>query len=145
MKILEHASVKVMVWDDASDMGMDGPTYQPDLSGSELIFFGLGVRETRERVRVGRALRTLPRIEQAFIHGELSYSRAREFTRVATAQTESDWLALAQTLDMRAFERRVAGARAAQVSADGVGEVTADAERARQNALAELQNGARQL
>jgi hypothetical protein len=71
-------------------------------------FFQLGVRETRERVRVGRALRELPEIEQAFIDGALSYSRVREVTRVATAETEADWLSLAGRLDMRALERRVA-------------------------------------
>ncbi len=49
---------------------------------------------------------------------------------MATAQTERDWLALAQTLDMRAFERRVAGARVVQVSTDGAGGMTACAERA---------------
>ncbi len=39
--------------------------------------FDLSVRATRERVRVGRALRELPRIEQAFVDGRLGYSRAR--------------------------------------------------------------------
>ncbi|MBI4701032.1 MAG: hypothetical protein HY744_07720, partial [Deltaproteobacteria bacterium] len=42
---------------------------------------GLGVRATRERVRVGRALRELPAIEQAHLRGELSFSRVREVTR----------------------------------------------------------------
>ncbi len=78
-------------------------------------FFGLGVRETRERVRVGRALRQMPQVEAAFVSGELSYSRVREVTCVATPQTECDWLELARTLDMRALERRVAGAREASV------------------------------
>jgi hypothetical protein len=73
--------------------------------------FGLGVRNTRERVRVGRALRSLPQVEQAFIEGALSYSRVREVTRIATAVTEVVWLELAQTLDMRSLERRVAAAQ----------------------------------
>jgi hypothetical protein len=51
-------------------------------------FFQLGVRETRERVRVGRALRQLPEIEQAFITGTLSYSRVREDVHHLTAQAE---------------------------------------------------------
>jgi hypothetical protein len=72
-------------------------------------FFDLGAREVRERVRIGRALRQLPRIETAFIAGELSYSRVREVTRVAQPDTESEWLACARDLDMRALERRVAG------------------------------------
>jgi hypothetical protein len=74
-------------------------------------FFGLGAREMRERVRVGRALRRLPRIERAFAEGQLCYSRVREATRVATADTELDWLELARRLDMRSLERCVAGER----------------------------------
>ena len=75
-------------------------------------FFGLGVRDTRERVRVGRALRQLPDVEAAFVERELSYSRVREVTRVAEPHTEAHWLELARTLDMRALERSVAAARA---------------------------------
>ncbi len=67
--------------------------------------FGLGERDTRELVRVGRALRRLHEIERAFIAGELSYSRVREVTRVATVPTERDWLELARRLDMRSLER----------------------------------------
>jgi DprA/Smf-like nucleotide binding protein involved in DNA uptake len=75
-------------------------------------YFGLGGRDTRERVRIGHALRSLPQIDRAFSDGELSYSRVREVTRIATALTEPIWLELARTLDMRTLERRVAGARA---------------------------------
>jgi hypothetical protein len=69
--------------------------------------FGLGAHSTRERIRVGRALRSLPKIEGALVSGELSYSRAREVTRVATPGDESAWLDLACTLPMRTLERRV--------------------------------------
>ncbi|MEO8182257.1 MAG: hypothetical protein ABI895_25760 [Deltaproteobacteria bacterium] len=71
-------------------------------------FFGLGVREARERLRVGRALRDLPLVEQAFLAGELSYSRVREISRVAKPETEHEWLERAAQLDMRALERCVA-------------------------------------
>jgi hypothetical protein len=59
---------------------------------------------------VGRALRSLPRIEGAFLSGELSYSRAREVTRVATPDDESTWLVLGRELPIRTLERRVAEA-----------------------------------
>jgi hypothetical protein len=85
--------------------------YADELHAARCIF-GLGVRDTRERVRVGRALRELPRVEAAFVSGEVSYSRVRELTRVAEPSTETEWLELARTLDMRALERRVAAARA---------------------------------
>ncbi len=69
--------------------------------------FGLGAHSTRERIRVGRALRSLPQIEEALVAGDLSYSRAREVTRVATPGDETAWLDLARTLPMRTLERRV--------------------------------------
>ncbi len=70
--------------------------------------FDLGVKSTRERVRMGRALRCLPRIEQAFVARQLSYSKVRELTRVATTEDEHRWLELARALPMRELERRVA-------------------------------------
>jgi hypothetical protein len=79
-----------------------------DSTGAEMPAVG-----ERERVRVGRALRQLPEIERAFVDGELSYSRVREVTRVATTQSEPGWLELARGLDMRSLERRVAAEREA--------------------------------
>ncbi len=91
-----------------SDMLLDA--YVDELHAAR-CFFQLGVRDTRERVRIGRALRLLPLVERAFIDGALSYSRVREVTRVATPETEHHWLGLARRLDMRALEREVARAR----------------------------------
>jgi hypothetical protein len=71
---------------------------------------GLGVRATRERVRIGRALRHLPRIERAFEQGELGFTRVREITRIARPESEREWLELGSTLPQRALERRVAEA-----------------------------------
>ena len=91
--------------------GRDGATLAlagfADIYHAAECLFGLGGHSTRERIRVGRALRSLPRIEGALVSGELSYSRAREVTRVATAEDESGWLDLARTLPMRTLERRV--------------------------------------
>src|SRR2546428_2695170 len=49
---------------------------------------GLDPGAARERVRVARALGTLPRLAQALARGELSYSKVRALTRVATPETE---------------------------------------------------------
>jgi len=49
---------------------------------------GLERGAARERVRVARALGTLPRLAQALARGELSYSKVRALTRVATPETE---------------------------------------------------------
>ncbi|MEZ4309730.1 MAG: hypothetical protein R3F14_16970 [Polyangiaceae bacterium] len=81
-----------------------------DVYHAARCLFGLGAHTTRERIRVGRALRGLPRIEEAFLSRELSYSRVREVTRVATANDESVWLLLGRELPIRTLERRVAEA-----------------------------------
>jgi hypothetical protein len=72
--------------------------------------FRLGVRRTRERVRIGRALARLAQIERGFVSGALSYSQVRELTRVATASDEVDWLRVAAEVPLRVLERRVAEA-----------------------------------
>ena len=56
---------------------------------------GLGPCAARERIRIGRALVRLPRIDAAFRDGILSYSKVRAITRVATRETEAMLLAIA--------------------------------------------------
>ena len=48
---------------------------------------GMAMGAAREKVRVARALGNLPKISAAMASGKLSYSKAREITRVATADT----------------------------------------------------------
>jgi hypothetical protein len=57
---------------------------------------GIGVDAAREHVRVGRTLSLLPLVREAFGSGELSYSKVRAITRVATEQTEPDLVELAR-------------------------------------------------
>ena len=54
---------------------------------------GLDLGAAREKVRVARALATLPRLAQALARGELSYAKVRALTRVATPETEERLLA----------------------------------------------------
>ena len=49
---------------------------------------GLAPGAARERVRVARALGDLPLISEAMRRGELSYSKVRALTRIATPDTE---------------------------------------------------------
>ena len=49
---------------------------------------GLAPGAAREHVRVARSLGTLPRLARALARGELSYSKVRALTRVATPETE---------------------------------------------------------
>ena len=57
---------------------------------------GLGPCASRERIRIGRALAKLPRIDAAFRDGAISYSKVRAITRVATPHTEAMLLAIAE-------------------------------------------------
>ena len=50
---------------------------------------GIGAVAAREKVRVARALEQLPEISAAFANGEVSYSKVRAMTRVATPANES--------------------------------------------------------
>ena len=69
---------------------------------------GYGPHAARERMRVARALVRLPETTAALARGELSYSAARELTRVATDETEAAWLDRAKGLVVNQIERLVA-------------------------------------
>jgi len=55
---------------------------------------GLDLGAARERVRVARALGTLPLLAEALARGEPSYAKVRALTRVATPETEARLLAV---------------------------------------------------
>src|SRR6267143_5318356 len=72
---------------------------------------GLDRGAARERVRVARALATLPRLAQALARGELSYAKVRALTRVATPETEERLLAVGRAGTACHVERIVRGWR----------------------------------
>ena len=72
---------------------------------------GLDLGAARERVRVARALGTLPRLAQALARGELSYAKVRALTRVATPETEERLLAVGRAGTADHVERIVRGWR----------------------------------
>ena len=72
---------------------------------------GLAPGAAREHVRVARALGSLPRLSRALALGELSYSKVRELTRVATPETEERLLAVGRAGTAEHVERIVRGWR----------------------------------
>src|SRR5216110_3192854 len=72
---------------------------------------GLDPGAARERVRVARALGTLPLLARALARGELSYAKVRALTRVATPETEEQLLAFGRTGTAAHVERLVRGWR----------------------------------
>jgi hypothetical protein len=57
---------------------------------------GMDLGAAREKVRVARALEGLPAIDGALETGEISYSKVRAMTRVATPRNEEDLLLMAR-------------------------------------------------
>jgi hypothetical protein len=72
---------------------------------------GLGRRAARERVRVGHAIRELPRITEEFGAGRLSYSKVRALTRIATPMNEDDLVMLADHATASQVDRIVSAYR----------------------------------
>ena len=84
--------------------------FAPAPSGSRWRV-GLDLGAAREKVRVARALATLPRLAQALARGELSYAKVRALTRVATPETEERLLAIGRAGTAEHVERIVRGWR----------------------------------
>ena len=72
---------------------------------------GLNLGAAREKVRVARALETLPLLAQALARGELSYAKVRALTRVATPETEARLLGVGRGGTASHVERIVRGWR----------------------------------
>src|SRR5947208_16343271 len=68
---------------------------------------GLDPGAAREKVRVARALGTLPRLASALARGELSYAKVRALTRVATPETEERLLGVGRAGTAEHVERIV--------------------------------------
>jgi hypothetical protein len=69
---------------------------------------GYSPRAAMERLRVANIIVDLPAIASALDQGELPFSAARELTRVATPDTEADWLAACAGKNLRDIEDMVA-------------------------------------
>lgn len=79
---------------------------------------GIGLVTGRAHVRVARRLLELPLVRAAFSRGELSYSKVRALARVATPETEGDFLEIARHgtgAQLEKLVRGYAGALAATV------------------------------
>src|SRR5688500_15125967 len=72
---------------------------------------GLDLGAARERVRVARALGSLPQLARALARGELSYAKVRALTRIATPQIEERLLRVGRAGTAQQVERIVRGWR----------------------------------
>jgi hypothetical protein len=72
---------------------------------------GIGPGAAREKVRVARALATLPLIGERMARGEFSYSKVRALTRIATPANEPKLVEFARLASAAQTERMVRGWR----------------------------------
>jgi len=86
-------------YDDRSDVG--GDRFERWVAWR----FGISYWEAAELVRLARALRELPHIRDAFARGELTYTKVRALTRVATPSCEERLLSLASVLTAPQLDR----------------------------------------
>ena len=90
---------------------------------------GLDLNAAGERVRVARALPNVPRITDAVTRGELSYSKVRALTRVATAETEERLLTASHHMTAAQVERLVRAWRRVDRNAENT--LTAERQKTR--------------
>src|ERR1700681_2496477 len=88
---------------------------------------GLDPGAAREKVRVARALGALPLLSAAMRRGEISYSKVRALTRIATPANEQELLAFGRAGTAAHVERLVRGMR--RVDRIGAGEKRLHASR----------------
>jgi Domain of unknown function (DUF222) len=75
---------------------------------------GLDIRAAREKVRVARALEQFPLIAAAMATGQLSYSKVRAVTRIATVECEQALVEMALAGTTNHVERIVSAYRRAE-------------------------------
>jgi hypothetical protein len=68
---------------------------------------GLSGREVQSLATVADRARALPAVAAAFQHGELSWAKLRLLVRVATLETQEQWLARARGRTVRALEQSI--------------------------------------
>jgi HNH endonuclease len=70
---------------------------------------GYGARTTEDRLRTALALERLPLLATSLNEGEIHWTAVRELARVATAETEAEWLSAVRMRTLREIERLVSG------------------------------------
>ena len=90
---------------------------------------GIALGAAREKVRVARSLEKLPLIDASFASGEISYSKVRAMTRVATPANEDFLLRIAEHGTASHVEKVVGKYKSVQHSDENTAEREQDNER----------------
>jgi hypothetical protein len=68
---------------------------------------GFEERKTRSLVHMAERFEELPQLEKAFRRGDIPWTKAREVVKVATPDTEAEWLARCESMSNRQLEQEV--------------------------------------
>ena len=79
---------------------------------------GFENRKTRTLLHLARRFKELPKMKQSFSRGDISYTKAREAVKVATANNEDEWIDRCKKLNNRQLEQAVTGQRRATSAED---------------------------
>ena len=90
---------------------------------------GIALGAAREKVRVARCLQKLPLIDASFASGEISYSKVRAMTRVATPENEDFLLMIARYATASHVEKVVAKYKSVQITNEDAREREQENER----------------
>ena len=85
------------LWED----GLFRPLGYASVEEYSAAVLDLTARQTRELLRIGRALPGLPLLSATMEAGELDWTKARELVRVLTPDNEEAWIALAKQVPCR--------------------------------------------
>lgn len=94
---------------------MDALRVHPSLEDE----LGLSPGVAREYIRVATAFDDLPRLRALFSQGKMSWDQVRAITRVATPETELQWIATAANEDVDTLLKKVGKALRAGESGPG--------------------------
>lgn len=81
-------------------------------------WLGYRYHSVEEKLRVAEALERSPELDRALENGELTWSAVRELTRVATPETEKEWIRAASGQTIRQLERLVSGRKPGDAPTD---------------------------
>ena len=84
---------------------------------------GFSRTKTYEFIRLAESLEKLPRLKRRVESGEVPWTKAREVVKVATPETEGEWLKLVNTKSRRELESEVAKSRAVRDRDESQGEL----------------------
>jgi len=80
--------------------------------------FGYDAHVTREKLRVARALETLPQLGGLLRAGKRTWSAVREMTRAATPETEAEWIETTERMTVREIENLLRGRKKGELPDD---------------------------